>query len=114
MRKSTIAIVALSLALVGSNAWWLFELVRRLHGVENMSWDLHDSRLAGRTVMSLLPKLAGKPLPRGNVVAALEEAGVPVTKMGSGENELVAGGVLFAFDSEGNLSEVKEPLHFRD
>ncbi|HEY7665149.1 MAG TPA: hypothetical protein VH934_18685 [Xanthobacteraceae bacterium] len=110
MKRSTLAITALVMLLLLSNAFWLYRIVDERIGA---GLEAARQREALRQVFALIPVLAQK-ADRARIVAAASDATSPPNKQAlQADGYVWVGSLGLRFDGAGELVEVvtKFPKH---
>ena len=107
MRTSTVATVALSLALAATNAAWLSKSYSMSGIIERDGYRYRAERAGSKAARNLLPNVLCAGTTRGDLLASilrLDPAAVPR----EGNGVTWAGPLGFRFDGTGRLTEVQQ------
>ena len=106
MRKPTVAIVGLAVALVASNAFWLYKTVDAGVSYTYLNDSYRNARNAAKQALTLLPLAARADSTKNSLVNAvlrLDPRSSPFQKDGF----TWVGSLGLRFDSEGRLVEAR-------
>jgi len=112
MRRSTAAIVTLSIVLVGSNLWWGDRQYRYSHALEVAGFEYRAERAGSVAARRLLPAVVRSDMSKTDFLAIarrLDPNAQPHDSAGNSvDNSAWIGPLVFRFDSSGKLLEVAQ------
>lgn len=107
MKKPTIAILALSATLVGTNAWWVYRAVDSGTTLTYQSVALREHTEALAQSLAILNNSGQGPLDRSTAMSVMKAAGVDTSESFEKDGYLWVGQLGIRFSATGRLERIR-------